>query len=369
MSTRCCLSRASIRERTWDRESADLDTSRYGDGFATFSDAPKSYNLSFKKGDRTKVLEEQPLANSSVAIFLEDVIMANEMEEARIKNGTYQNGMRVYRHQSHMEVYIKLQNARREQEKYIYHDLTKGINPEMTPEFKKIVVDASTDLPDQETAVLEFDGAHASISEYRRPQIIYTSEVGATVNNISPEHISTADGTSTVIDTTSTSSPIALAPTKISNEPNTTTRPSRLHLFTTEASADGSASSIIPTSSEAQSYIGTLQAASQDDKAMLSGVKSTKSIPEIEPSSIKKSKKGARRKRSKKSKSVEMTKELSCAQVSRDMDGGDVELEQPPETCPGLSIQVEPEARTRFQHGKNITTNTASTLTFQFYSC
>jgi hypothetical protein len=216
---------------------------------------------------------------------------------------------------------------------------------------------------------LEFDGAHASISKYRRPQIIDTSEVGATVNNISPELISTADGTSTVIDTTSTSSPIALAPTKISNEPNTTTRPSRLHLFTTEASADGSASSIIPTSSEAQSYIGTLQAASQDDKAMLSGVKSTKSIPEIEPSSIKKSKKVARRKRSKKSKSVEMTKELSCAQVSRDMDGGDVELEQPPETCPGLSIQVKPEARTRFQHGKNITTNTASTLTFQFYSC
>ena len=347
MSIHCSpSSRPPSGERSWGCDSADIDTYRYGDGFATFSHAPKPYNLSFKEGDRTKVLEEQPLANNSVAIFLEDVLMANQIEQARVQNGTYQNGLRVYRHQSYMEVYNNLKNARKEQEKYTYYDLTKGVNSGMTHELRKLIMEASSDFPEQDIGILEVvdGGRRASISGYKSA----ATEVSSTVQSFSQEQETTVAGASTVIRSTGTSSPTPLASKKMLNVRKTSAGPSLLAPFTTKELTNSSTFNSSPTSNKVQLHVGASQTVAHNDEAMAVCGKDTKSGPEAESSSTKKSKKGSKRKRSKKGKAVENIDGTCSAQLSHSMD----HAELVPQQYLGLGIEFESETHSRTQHGK-----------------
>ena len=294
-------------------------------------------------GDRTKVLEEQPLADHSLAIFLEDVIMANGMEEARIQNATYQNGLKVYRHQSYTKVYSNLQNARKEQEKYTYHDLTKGFRSDTTPELRKLIMEASSDLPEQEIGILEVadGGGCAPVSGYKGA----ASEVSSTVHSVSQEQGTILAANPTVFKPTSTISPMPLAHQQMLNVRNASTGGSHLHPFTTTESANGIASDASLTSNKVQAYAGASQA--EIGEAMEVGIKDTKSAP-AELSSTKKSKKKSKSKKAKKGKVVENADEPSPARAARSLDCA----EPAPEQHIHAGIEVKPEAHARTQCGK-----------------
>lgn len=104
---------------------ANFDGSRYGNGNMLCSTEPLPYTLSFGKSDRAMILQEDPLANNKLALFLLDLIMVNDLEKACVTKERYLNGLKVYRQSWYHDTVIQLQKAPKRQDICNIFHLTK----------------------------------------------------------------------------------------------------------------------------------------------------------------------------------------------------------------------------------------------------
>jgi hypothetical protein len=338
------------------RKHADSDNCSYEAGHATFSAAPKPYVLTFKGGDRTKVLQENPLASKTAALFLEDLVMANEMEKACLTKETYQTGLKVYRHQSHIDTSTKLRNARKSQEKYTYYFLTTGATSSHLSEGLKELIKtvADTSGPDSDFTVLGDDGENTLHPEYTLEPVEAPNTPGnsSTLNSVSPGQPPTVEGASTAFSDISSASPGLDATAKKSSVHDSPARPSQLIASTPKVAAKNNNSNGPPTFSEVLDQSnGGLQTTPHADKANVTEVEGTISTPTVESGSSKKKFRGSKRKSRNKRKGIKKIEEPLSGRDDQDQDLATVSLEQPSETPPSLDIKVEPEARTH--PGKN----------------
>jgi hypothetical protein len=334
---------------------ADSDICSYEAGHAAFSAAPKPYILAFKGGDRTKVLQENPLANKTVALFLEDLVMANEMEKACLTKETYQNGLKVYRHQSHIDTSTKLNNARKSQGDYTYYFMMMNPTPNPLPEGLKEIIKKAADAsgPESDFTVLGDAEENTLHPKYTLEPVEAPNTPGnsSTLNSASLGPPSTVEGASAAFSDISSASPgpDATAKSSVHDSP---ARPSQLIASTPKLAAKDSNSNGSPTSSKAlDQFNGGLQTTPHADKANVTEVEGTISTPTVEPGSSKKKFRGSKRNKRNKRKHTKEIEEPSSSRDNQDQDHATASLEQPSETPPSLGIKVEPEARTH--PGKN----------------
>lgn len=332
---------------------ANSDICRYGDGNAKFSTTPKPYHLTFREGDRTKVLEEYPLASQTLALFLEDLVMANEMEKARVTNGTYQNSLKVCRHQSHGDTFTKLQGARESQENYTWHDLNKGESTSFTrnSDLNEALVAFVKNMPDEGTdksfSVLEMTKDDSKAKLYKSVEALDVPGHNSTLNYVSPEQSSTTEGASTTLGDISTVSPGPIVNKQLSSIYDSSTSPSRIVAPTVEVATQGNNSNGLSGFSKGQGQADAcLQAVPKTDKGNVAEVEITNSTTYVESSSSKKKKRGSKRQPGNKGNGAKNAPATASSQDNQDSDHATVSSQQLSKTSPGLGIEAETETRT-----------------------
>jgi hypothetical protein len=62
---------------------------------------PKGFNITYFEGDRGKVLKEKPMKDPKLVCFLQDVMLANGLEEAALDPKLTYFNMKVIRHHNY----------------------------------------------------------------------------------------------------------------------------------------------------------------------------------------------------------------------------------------------------------------------------
>jgi hypothetical protein len=282
--------------------------------------------------------------------------MANEMEKACLTKETYLTGLKVYRHQSHIDTSTKLNNARKSQEKYTYYYLMTEATPNPLPEGLKELIKtvADTSGPESDFTVLGDGGENTLHPNYTFEPVEAPNTPGnsSALNSVSLGPPSTVEGTSAAFSDISSASPGLDATAKKSSVHDSPVRPSQLIASTPKVAAKDSNSNGPPTFSKAlDQFNGGLQTTPHADQPNITEVEDTISTPTVESSGSKKKFRGSKRNKRNKRQDTKKTEEPSSSRDNQDQDHATVSLEQPSETPPSLGIKVEPEARTH--PGKN----------------
>jgi hypothetical protein len=305
--------------------------------------------------------------------------MANEMEQAYLAKGTYQNGLRVYRHESHKETFTALQQAPKYQSIQKIFNMTTG--KEGTLEKAMGINEALkvVGLSGGKVTLIDFrDGlglftptnSNDSAAEPRNTSLtgISTSSDDSTITvvtveeveapntpgdistskSVSPGQTSIVEGGSTDLSEISTNIPGSPAPAGILSvhaaSANRFVAPNPKVSETGSNSNSPSKISKVPDRAGADS-----QKASHNDKGNVAAVETANSTSKAESTSGKKKKKkkknGSKRKAGKKGKGDKKIEELSSSPVNQDSDGATVPQKQPSETRPTVPQKQPSETR------------------------
>lgn len=343
---------------------------RYETGSALFSTEPKPYHLEFRRGDRTKVLQSDPLADKTLALFLEDLVMANEMEKAYTTKGTYQNGLKVYRHESHPEVLNKLQQASKVQKVQKLINITTGKEETLD---QPIFFDDALEAAGLNHKKFSMIDTHEGLGIYiqkepiesaPQPQVTpltslhdFTSTTltvedvfgttgrPPTLKYVSPGQASTAERVSIGFSDISTSIPESPTTADISSLHEASASPSRLAVPIPRVATAISYSNSPRKVSKAHGQAETSAQSNSQNNNNVAESETTNFAPKVESPSRKKTK-GKRSKTGRKGKGNKKNKIPSSSQVDQDLADGNVSQEQTSESRPNLGTEVHTEAQT-----------------------
>ena len=343
----------------------------------------KPYQLEFRKGDRTKVLQEDPLADKTLALFLEDLVMANEMEKVYTTKGTYQNGLKVYRHESHKEVFNKLQQASKVQKFHKLINITTG--KEETLDQPMVFDDAleaaglshenfslidtceglgiyiqnkpTESAPQPQENPLTAIPKHLDdfmITAVIVEDILGTSRDPPILKSVSPGQALPVERASAGFSDIGTNIPRSPSTAEMSSLHEASASPSRLLVpnpkVTTAISKSNSPRKVIKAQDPAES---STQNNSQNNNNNVAELETASCALKVESPSRKKTK-GKRSKTGRKGKSNKKTEVLSSSQVNQDPKNATVVQEQPSESRLNLSTEVYPERQTNSDSDDNI---------------
>lgn len=342
---------------------------RHETGSALFSTEPKPYHLEFRKGDRTKVLQEDPLADKTLALFLEDLVMANEMEKAYTTKGTYQNGLKVYRHESRQEVFNKLQQASKVQKVHKLINVTTGKEETLD---QPIVFDDALEAAGLNRENFSLIDKHEGLGIYIRkkptesapqPQVnpltslddltittVTVEDVPSTtggpptLKSVSPGQASTVERVSIGFSDISTSIPESPTTAEISSLHEASASPSRLAVPIPKVATAISNSNGPRKVSKAQGQAETSPQNNSQNNNNVAELETTSFALKVESPSRKKTK-GKSRKTGRKGKGNKNNKLPSSSQANQDLEEGNVSQEHASESCPNLGTEVRTEAQ------------------------
>lgn len=343
---------------------------RYENGSALFSTEPKPYHLEFRKGDRTKVLQEDPLADKTLALFLEDLVMANEMEKAYTTKGTYQNGLKVYRHESHQEVFNNLQQASKVHKVHKLLNVTTGKEETLD---QPMVFDDALEAAGLNHEKISLIDRHEGLGIYIRkeptesapqPQVTTLTRLDdftittvtvedvpgttggpPTLKSVSPGQASTVERVSIGFSDISTSIPESPTTAEISSLHEASASPSRLAVPIPKVATAISNSNSPRKVSKAQGQAETSTQNNSQNNSNVAELETTSFARKVESPSRKKTK-GKRSKTGRKGKDNKKNKLPSSSQVNRDLEDGNVSQEHASESRPNLGTEVHTEAQT-----------------------
>jgi hypothetical protein len=348
----------------------------------------KPYHLDFGKGDRTKVLKENPLADKTLALFLEDVVMANDMEKACAGKDTY-HGLKVYRHDSHKVTLSKLREAPKQSDiiKVINlvtgrtqkdQDLPRldkslkvtGAIPGAVSDLKDVVSATKADLSTrvqnnssgsvvgaQNThatqAFVDLDDSVATAHTVQSTDYSNTPGDLSTLKSVLAGQISTVEGASTVFSDISMEIPGSPAAAEKVGVDGTSASFSRPILLSREMTEKGGSSNPRPNgklmkssveSEEPYNSDADLRPALDADEIEVD-VKTTHLKPSFGSGSSQKKKKGSRRKTVHKGKGGRKNAVVSSSnQGTQHSNHAVASLYQPSETSPKLNSEAQPGA-------------------------
>ena len=343
---------------------------RYETGGAIFSTEPKPYNLEFRKGDRTKVLQTDPLADKTLALFLEDLVMANEMEKAYTTKGNYQNGLKVYRHESHQEVFNKLQQASKVQKVRKLINITTG--KEETLE-QPMVFDNALEAAGLNHENFSLIGASEGLGIYIQNEpsdsaeqlqippltslddftittvtvedVPGTTGGPPTLKSVSPRQASTVERASTGLSDISKIIPESPTTAEISSLHEVSVGPSRLAAPIPRVATPISNPNSPQKVSKAQGEAETSSKDNSQNNSNVTELETTSFALKVESPSRKKTK-GKRSKTGRKGKGNKKNKVPSSSLVIQNLEDGTVSQEQPSESRSNLGTEVLTEAQT-----------------------
>jgi hypothetical protein len=299
--------------------------------------------------------------------------MANEMEQAYLTKGTYQNGLRVYRHDTHKENFAALQQAPKYQSiqklfnmttgKEEILEKTMGINEALEAiglsGGKVTLIDFHDGLglytptnsndsaagPQNMSSTgisTSLDDSTVTVVKIEEVEAPYTPGDISTLKSVSPGQTSIVEGGSTDLSDISTNIPESPAP---SGMPGTHEASANRLVANPKVYEKGSNFSSpskisqVPDRVEPGSRKG-----SHNAKSNLTAAETANSTPMVESSSGKKKTKRTKRKTGKKGKGDNKIEEPSSSLINQDLDGATISQKQQFEKRSTLSTGVHREA-------------------------
>lgn len=360
---------------------------RYDNSTAFASTEPRPYNLTYNNGDRTKLLAKNLLADKTLVLFLEDVVMANHMEKACVSKDTF-HGLKVYRHDSYKDIISELRKAPLPSDILRAVDVTAGAavhfqGPKRLPEalqalglfpvtvsdVMRPVSDTKVDLSGnlqstssssaaqstRSTEILgDLDDSEATLHTVQPTEVPNTPGGSSTLNTVSPEQSSNVAGASTGLSDLSTAVSKSIAKAEDSTSiDDSSASPTRHAILSPKVIENVDISNSLPNGKSAKLGAGckvsdkveaVLCTSFNTDKIDFAGVETTNSTPAAESGSIKKKKKGSKRKTVHRGKSAKNTAESSSPQSGQGSNNATVTSNQPAGTSEELNNKALPEA-------------------------
>lgn len=362
---------------------------RYDNDTALASTEPRPYDLIYNNGDRTKLLAENPLADKTLVLFLEDVVMANEMEKACVSKDAF-HGLKVYRHDAYKDTISELRKAPLPSDILRVVDMTAGAavhfqGPKRLPEALQAlglflaavsdvmgpVSDTKADLSGnvqstssssaaaaqstRSTEILgDLDDSEATLHTVQSTEVPNTPGGSSTLNSLSPGQASTVAGASTGFSDLSTDVPESIAKAEKSTSiDDSAASPTRHAILNPKVIENGDSSNSLPNGKSAKPSAGSkvsdkveavLRTGFNTNKIDVAGVETTNSTPAAESGSIKKKKKGSKRKTVHRGKGAKNTAESSSGQGGQGSNNAIVASNPPAGTPEKLNNKALPEA-------------------------